>query len=71
MTEYVEKFWMVLASTSNYTQYRHRALDDARREAERLATATPGVKFFVLECVGAAEVVRPVVWRDAIDEIPF
>lgn len=71
MAEYVGMFWMVMADNSSHTRYRHRGLDDARREAERLALLNPGVKFYVLQCVGAAEAHQPIEWRDAVDEIPF
>lgn len=64
-----QQFWMVLADNSKETTVRHRSLDDAQREAKRLATNHPGVRFWVLEAKGCMEH-NAVVWTPA-DDIPF
>lgn len=63
-------FWMVLRDNSVHTAHRHPTLESARSEATRLATQNPGVKFFVLQSIGSAELARPITW-DEHDIIPF
>ena len=70
-----ERFWMVYGEGQGSPTARHKTFDSARTEAERLARIAPGVRFFILETVGAVEKVdvqfidlRP---RDLDDEIPF
>ncbi|MET3790679.1 hypothetical protein [Aquamicrobium terrae] len=70
-----ERFWMVYGAGQGAPTARHKSFDSARTEAERLARMVPGVRFFILETVGAVEKVdvqfidlRP---GDLDDEIPF
>lgn len=63
-------FWMVLSDNSNYTIVRHRTLEIAKGEANRLAAANPGIRFFVLQSIGAAVRTDPVSWVEH-DTIPF
>lgn len=65
-----ESFYMVLSDNSSYTNVRHASLALARAEAERLARANPGVKFFVLASLGHAVRNDPVSWEPH-DDIPF
>lgn len=67
----LDTFWIVMADRMQLTaQVRHQSIESAKREAERLATQVPGTRFFVMQVIGAAEVVRPVVWM-AADDLPF
>jgi hypothetical protein len=66
-------FWMVLGSGTPVV--RHRTLDAARSEAERLAMQQPGQEFAVLEAVAVVKK-SELQWQechpDAGDEsIPF
>jgi hypothetical protein len=63
-----ECFWMVLAENSNQTTKRHSFLDQAKAEAKRLAASNPGIRFFVLQSLGAH--IHEVSWEQH-DEIPF
>ena len=70
-------FWMVYGMSQGAPHFKHPSLEDAKREAERLAAENPGVLFCVLEVVGAciAEMPKPPV-RDVpldklSDQIPF
>lgn len=63
-------FWMVLADNSAETRYRHQTLESAKTEAARLANQCPGIRFFVLQSLGAAVRNNPVSWEDH-DTIPF
>lgn len=65
-----QAFWMVLADNSQHTRVRHQHEGAAKAEAERLAAQHPGVKFYVLQCIGAAVVEKPVRWMEA-DSLPF
>lgn len=65
----VEPFWMVMPDLSSDTTYPHRhdSLQSARDKADSLALKNRGVKFFVLECVGAAIATRdPVEWIEPL-----
>ena len=66
----LEMFWMVKAENRSDTTVQHRSLQSARAEAERLAREHPNVRFFVLQCVGAARVEQPTIWMEA-RAIPF
>lgn len=70
-----DRFWMVYGAGQGAPTARHKSFDSVRTEAERLARMVPGIRFFILETVGAVEKVdvqfidlRP---RDLDDEIPF
>ena len=62
-------FWMVYGEGQRGPTFKHMSSDEARREAERLAGACPGVKFFVLEATGFAQKVDVVF--QTLDDIPF
>lgn len=70
-----ERFWMVYGAGQGAPTARHKCFASARVEAERLARIAPGVRFFILETVGAVEKVDvqfiDLRATDPIDEIPF
>lgn len=49
-----EKFWMITGN-GNQPKVRHPSRSIAVKEAERLALANPGIKFYVLEAVDIIE----------------
>ncbi len=64
-------FYMIWSEQSNLTRHRHRDLDQAKTEAQRLAASNPGCKFYVLHAKGYAELPKPAAsWRE-LGEIPF
>ena len=65
-----ETFYMVWSETTHETHVRHSLEQDAVREAERLAEANPGIRFFVLQATGYARTAKPVTWTQ-LDAIPF
>lgn len=64
------KFYLVWEPTSGYTKYRHECIDEARREACRLAGANREKEFFVLEAVSVSKIDLPVV-TTTLDDLPF
>lgn len=70
-----DRFWMVYGAGQGAPTARHKSFDSARTEAERLARMVPGIRFFILETVGAVEKVDvqfiDLRSRDLDDEIPF
>jgi len=44
------KFWMITGD-GNSPKIRHYNLQDARTEVERLASANPGMEFYILQSV--------------------
>lgn len=70
-----DRFWMVYGAGRGAPTARHKSFDSARTEAERLARMVPGVRFFILETVGAVEKVDvqfiDLRAGDPTDEIPF
>lgn len=66
-----QAFWMVWCESTCHTRVRHASPEEARREAERLAQAIPGQRFFVLQATGIAQTVKPVTWTDLESELPF
>lgn len=70
-----DRFWMVYGAGQGAPTARHKCFDSARTEAERLARMVPGVRFFILETVGAVEKidVQFIDLRagDPTDETPF
>ena len=46
-------FWLVWNPQGYNPQRKHKTLDDATREAERLARTNPGKYFIVMQSVGA------------------
>lgn len=64
------KFWLVWNETRDPPRHKHYSLDDAKREAERLARNNAGQQFHVLEFVGTCQK-RDVEWVIPGDEITF
>lgn len=54
LTINTEKFWMITGN-GNQPKVRHPSRSIAVEEAERLALANPGIKFYVLEAVDIIE----------------
>jgi hypothetical protein len=63
-------FYMVYRDGSSGMTFRHPTFEAAKTEAERLANQCPGVRFFVLQSLGAAIRNDPVTWEQH-DELPF
>ncbi|HEU4986888.1 MAG TPA: hypothetical protein VFT89_07465 [Rhizobiaceae bacterium] len=72
MTSRQERFWMIYGMGQRPPTIRHESFESARSEAQRLARMVPGVRFFILETVAAAEKVdvQFTDFRD-FDEIPI
>jgi hypothetical protein len=70
-----DRFWMVYGAGQGAPTARHKLFMSARTEAERLARIAPGVRFFILETVGAVEKVDvqfiDLRAGDPTEEIPF
>jgi hypothetical protein len=66
----MEKFWMVWNENNNNPVVKHNTLGQAKGEAEKLATKSPGKKFVVLESLDFCSVINPVKWEETQD-IPF
>ena len=62
----MEKFWIIFVDhTDGGRHYRHRTLQDAQIEAERLArlSSNQGKNIYLFECVGTCTVEpEPVKW---------
>lgn len=63
-------FYMVWNEVGSSPRVRHDNLDDAKKEASRLASAQPGVRFFVLQAIGQCQSVNTVYTR-LEEPIPF
>lgn len=61
-----QRFWMVLGSGTPVV--RHPTLEQARKEAERLARQDSGQSFYVLEAVGHC-VKSDVRWDQPDDDL--
>lgn len=71
MTTHSEPFWMVYGWDQSPPRAIHNTFESAKREAERLASCNPGVRFYVMVSCGAAER-RDITWRPIDpDAIPF
>jgi hypothetical protein len=58
-----DEFWMVWREFGGTPTYKHPNEDSARREAERLARMTPGVRFYILrEADSVVMPLPPVEW---------
>lgn len=76
-----DRFWMVYGAGQGAPTARHKTFTSAKQEAHRLARLVPGVRFFILETVGAVEKIdvqftplRPDYEPDVYDadkDIPF
>lgn len=65
-----ERYWMV-NTPGKPSQAAHRMRDDAVKEANRLAIAMPGRKFFVLEAIASYQAVDVIETRCTQDPPPF
>lgn len=69
-----QAFWMIYGDRQGAPTMRHLSFDAAKAEASRLARQHPGIRFFILEAVGAVEKIdiRFMNFRDPYDDgIPF
>jgi hypothetical protein len=66
-----EPFFMVYGHGQGAPNVIHDTFQQAKAEAERLADRNPGVRFYVLATVGAAEKVSVQFRKIDADEIPF
>lgn len=67
----MNRFWLVWRDGGSAPTFKHYERDGARREAERLARANPGVVFHVM-AADAYVVKSDVHWSEGyVDEIPF
>ena len=66
-----EPFFMVYGYGQNPPTVIHDTLDKAEKEAKRLADLHPGIRFYVLATVGAAEKVSVQFRKIDAREIPF
>lgn len=65
-------FYMVWRQGTGHIHFQHEIYESARREAERLARATPSATFYVLRAVGYAEIPPPPsIFKELEEEIPF
>lgn len=62
-------FFLVWNPAARAPQYRHPTLESARAEAERLASANPREKFYVLAPIGVAQ--RVDVQYTDLNTLPF
>ena len=62
----MERFWIIFVEhTDGGRHYRHAVLDDAQKEAERLARlpGNQGINVYVFQCIGKCRVEEtPVRW---------
>lgn len=63
-------FWMVYGLGQSQPTVRHKTEHTARVEAERLARANPGIRFYVLEAI-TVSVKTDVETTSLRDELPF
>ncbi len=73
MIEHERKLWMVWCPERSQPRYRHATERGAIAEAERLANANPGQKFYVLAAIAAREVnnMQRIELVDPEVELPF
>jgi hypothetical protein len=65
------RFWIVWnPKFSTPPSVQHQTIEDARREATRLAQLNPDHLFFVLEAISYCEM-KTVQWVDLEVELPF
>lgn len=65
-----EAFWLVWCEESGPPRYKHCSLEDAQREAKRLAREVKGKRFVILHAVEAYEV-QDVMKINLVSPIPF
>ncbi len=66
-----EPFFMVYGYGQGTPTVIHDTFDQAATEAKRLADCHPGIRFYVLATVGAAEKVSVQFRKIDAEEIPF
>lgn len=70
----IAEFWLVWNESGQAPTYKHQTLEQARAEAERLAVAVPGSRFFVLHAQESC-IKSEIQWADTVEmeyaEIPF
>lgn len=69
-------FWLIWREHGNAPTKRHHNLFGAEVEAERLARANPGARYFVTKVDGAVSFPPPIpepvpVWIRLTDDLPF
>ncbi len=65
----MKTFWTCWIENSNGGYgYKHFTLEDAKKEAERLAQSSPGAVVRVLQCLGTVTC-KNTVWDPATDEL--
>lgn len=67
----MKPFYYVFNPERDKPTYRHKSVESAIEEAERLAQLNPGEDFVVLEAVGVARVERPQIFQRFEYDIPF
>lgn len=74
MNNLIPEFWMVWKENGGEPSHRHATLETAKAEAERLARAFPGSRFFVLYAAESC-VKSDIQWATTVEreeaEIPF
>ena len=64
-------FWLVWCLDGSSPKYKHPTPYSAEQEAKRLARATPGTQFVVLQSLSGHLVPSPGIERIDYDPIPF
>ena len=67
----MEKFWMIWRVDGQGPTKKRGSLEEAKAEAERLASSLPGRKFMILEAIEYCEIKNPVMWNTPHDPLPF
>lgn len=65
-----QQFWVIWRENGGTPTCKHYDVTAAKQEAERLARANPGSRFFVLQALACCEH-QAVVWHSISDGIPF
>ena len=65
----LDHFWLVWNEQGDPPKLKHATLENAKREAGRLATLNPGQQFHVLQVIATARFAR-VEWLE-YDYAPF
>lgn len=63
----MKPFWMVYLEGGDPPCFEHKAEEDAKREAERLAKKYPGRAAYVLKAVSAVQLGQ-IVWDETLEE---
>ena len=66
------RFWLVWNPAGRSPSHRHKSIEDAVKEAERLARQEPGQRFIVLEALRMCQVPElPIKWSELEEPLPF